>query len=251
VIAETLELTGRVVPDAEHVRRLDARFPGAIREMRRSVGERVRAGETLAVIESNDSLQRYTLSAPIDGVVMERHANPGENTGSEPLYVIADHAWLWAELVLFPRELARVRTGQDVVLRAVDAEVQGSGRIVRIAPAEGESHGAPGGLYTARVAIDNSAGTWTPGLFLRGKVQIGEAQVPLAVRRSGLQAFRDFTVVFERIDDTFEVRMLELGRQDGTHVEVLGGLASGAEYVVENSYLIKADIDKSGASHDH
>jgi len=32
---------------------------------------------------------------------------------------------------------------------------------------------------------------------------------------------------------------------------VLGGLEPGTTFVTENSYLIKADIEKSGASHDH
>lgn len=251
VIDETIELTGRIVPNAEQVRTVSARFPGAIREVKHSVGESVRAGEPLAVIESNDSLQRYTVSSPIDGVVVERHANPGETAGSEPLFVIADYSKLWAELVLFPRELARVRVGQAVTLAAVDADSHGEGSIVRIAPTEGEGHGSLSGLYAARVALDNTSGAWTPGLFVRGEVRVGAAEVPIAVRRSGLQAFRDFTVVFERIGDTYEVRMLELGRQDATHVEVLGGIEAGAQYVVGNSFLIKADVEKSGASHDH
>ena len=45
--------------------------------------------------------------------------------------------------------------------------------------------------------------------------------------------------------------MLELGEADADWIEVTGGLKPGAEYVLENSYLIKADIEKSGASHDH
>jgi cobalt-zinc-cadmium efflux system membrane fusion protein len=45
--------------------------------------------------------------------------------------------------------------------------------------------------------------------------------------------------------------MLELGREAGDWIEVLGGLKLGTEYVTENSYIIKADIEKSGASHDH
>jgi cobalt-zinc-cadmium efflux system membrane fusion protein len=58
-------------------------------------------------------------------------------------------------------------------------------------------------------------------------------------------------VVFARFDDFYEVRMLELGRRNRDWVEVLGGIESGTRYVTENSYLIKADIEKSGASHDH
>ena len=40
-------------------------------------------------------------------------------------------------------------------------------------------------------------------------------------------------------------------QQHGEWVEILGGLDPGARYVTENSYVIKADIEKSGASHDH
>ncbi len=71
------------------------------------------------------------------------------------------------------------------------------------------------------------------------------------MERVGLQAFRDFTVVYAQVGDEYEVRMLELGHKAGDYVEVLGGLESGVRYVTENSYVIKADIEKSGAAHDH
>jgi cobalt-zinc-cadmium efflux system membrane fusion protein len=245
VLKDTLVLNGRLVPNAERVREVTARFPGAIREVSRSVGDTVRAGDRLAVIESNQSLETYAVTAPIGGVIMERHGNAGENAAGEPLFVIADYGALWAELNLFPRDLGRVKPGQKVALKSVDGELSGQGTVMRVAPA------AAGSIYTARVALDNADRRWIPGLFLEGAVQIGEARVPLAVRRSGLQGFRDFTVVFQQVGETYEVRMLELGRQDDTFVEVLSGLKSGVQYVAENSYLIKADIEKSGASHDH
>lgn len=250
-IADTLALNGRVVPNAERVRAVSARFAGPIRSVARSVGDRVRAGETLATVESNESLQTYAVTAPIAGIVVDRHANPGETAGAEPLFVVADYSQLWVELSLFPRDLPRVRSGQAVRVKAVDGELEADGRILRVAPAEGAVHGSASGVYAARVQIDNADGRWTPGLFVQGLVHVSEAQVPLAVKRSGLQAFRDFTVVFAQVGDTYEVRMLELGRQDETHVEVLGGLDPGTVYVAQNSYLIKADIEKSGASHDH
>ena len=82
-------------------------------------------------------------------------------------------------------------------------------------------------------------------------VVISETEVPLAVKETGLQRFRDFTVVFAQVGETYEVRMLELGARDGEHVEVLEGIKPGTSYVAEQSFLIKADIEKSGASHDH
>jgi cobalt-zinc-cadmium efflux system membrane fusion protein len=89
------------------------------------------------------------------------------------------------------------------------------------------------------------------GATVTGRIQVDEYDVPLAVKRAGLQAFRDFTVVYAQVGDEYEVRMLELGREAGEWVEILGGLEPGTRYVTENSYVIKADVEKSGASHDH
>ena len=92
---------------------------------------------------------------------------------------------------------------------------------------------------------------WLPGMKIEGNVVVNNKDVPLAVRTKALQRFRDFTVVFAKIGDTYEVRMLDLGRQTEKWTEVLGGIKPGQEYVTENSFIIKADIEKSGASHDH
>jgi membrane fusion protein, heavy metal efflux system len=249
-IAEMLSLRGRLVPNAERVRNVSARFPGPIRSVLRSVGDFVRAGEPLAVVESNESLTNYEVTSPIDGTVIERRANPGESAAGGTLFVIADYSSLWAELTLFPRDIARVKAGQRVKLRAAEGELEAEGRILRVSPAVDADSGLKG-LYVARVAVQDAERRWAPGLFVQGEVQVAAVSVPLAVKRTGLQGFRDFTVVFARVGETYEVRMLELGRQDETWVEVLDGLKPGARYVSDNSYLIKADIEKSGASHDH
>jgi cobalt-zinc-cadmium efflux system membrane fusion protein len=246
-IADTLTLNGRIVPNQERMRAVTARFSGQVRTVQHSVGDVVKAGDTLATVESNDSLQVYAVTAPIGGTIIERHANPGEAVGESPIFVIADYSSLWAELSAFPRDVSRLRVGQPLRVQAVDGDAEVHGTIARLAPAAGGG----AGLYSARVVLDNRDRRWVPGQFVRGTVQVGARRVRLAVKRSGLQAFRDFTVVFEQVGETYEVRMLELGAQDDTWVEVLGGLKSGVNYVTENSYLIKADIEKSGASHDH
>ena len=245
-IHDVLALYGRVVVAPEAVRTVSARFPGVIRELRKTVGERVRAGEVLARVESNDSLRVYDVTAPIDGVISARRANPGEQAGEAPLLTVSDTRQLWAELAVFPRDLARVRIGQEVRLTGAAGDPRGSARITRIAPLGGESQS-----LTVWAAIDDPGTAWTPGIYVSAEVLTGGGEVPLAVRASALQRFRDFTVVFARVGDTYEVRMLELGRSDGEYVEVLGGLKPGTEYVTAQSYLIKADIEKSGASHDH
>jgi cobalt-zinc-cadmium efflux system membrane fusion protein len=103
----------------------------------------------------------------------------------------------------------------------------------------------------ARARIPNPHDAWRPGMAVVGEVVVAQREVPLAVKVSGLQRFRDFTVVFAQVGETYEVRMLELGDRDDTSAEVLGGLKPGTAYVSEQSFLIRADIEKSGASHDH
>jgi cobalt-zinc-cadmium efflux system membrane fusion protein len=75
--------------------------------------------------------------------------------------------------------------------------------------------------------------------------------VPLAVRTEAIQPFRDFKVVFASFGQDYEVRMLELGRSSPEWTEVLSGIKPGTSYVAKGSFLIRADIEKSGASHDH
>lgn len=246
-IRETLTLHGTVVPDPQRVYRLRPRFAGVVKEVRKRLGDAVRAGEVLAVIEADESLQRYNLTAPASGVVVGREANPGVAVGDEAIITIADLSTVWVELAAFQHDLDRVKPGQVTIVRDVDGHQQAQGRVDAIAPVGS----AASQSMTVRIVLPNADGRWRPGLFVTGQVVIAETPVPLAVKRSALQSFRDWTVVFEQVGDHYEVRPLELGRQDAEHAEVLSGVVAGARYVSANSYLIKADIEKSGASHDH
>jgi cobalt-zinc-cadmium efflux system membrane fusion protein len=186
------------------------------------------------------------VTAPIGGVVTSRHAEPGEQAGDQELFEIADYSTVWVELNVFARERARVREGQ-VARITTEGSTEATGEIDYLAP--GGERGSQRSI--ARVVLDNADGRWVPGLFVEAAVTVAETTVDIAVPLSALQTFRDFDVVFARVGDTYEVRMLTLGRRDAARLEVLEGLAAGTEYVIENSYLIKADIEKAGASHDH
>ena len=246
-IHETISVQGSLEPAPDAVSEVRGRFPGIVLSLDKEVGDNVQAGERLASLQSNESLQTYVVTAPRSGTVVERSATVGSASGDEPLYVVADLSRLVADLKVFPRDLARVDVGQSVVVSSLDGVTSYPGKIARILPMlDAASRSA-----TARVFIDAVPANWRPGQFVEGVITVGEVEVLLAVRESGLQAFRDFTVVYARVDDTYEVRMLDLGRRDGEYVEVLGGLEPGTTYVTENSYLVKADIEKSGASHDH
>ena len=245
-IVETLKLTGRVEIDPNRVSQVRPRFPGIVKQVHVELGDLVKVGANLLTVESSESLKDYAVTAPITGMIIKRNVQAGEVTADQPLFTIVDLSRVWIELDVFTRDIGAVREGQQVDIETLDGNVI-KGTITQLSPLS--SHASQSSH--ARVALDNPEGKLRPGQFVRAAVIIAEHAVPLAVRRSGIQGFRDFQVVFARFGDTYEVRMLELGISDAEWVEVTGGLGAGTEYVSGNSYLIKADIEKSGASHDH
>ena len=245
-IVETVEVTGMVQANPGRVSEVRARFPGVVTEVRRETGDVVTRGDVLGRMETNESLRPLAIEAPISGLIVNRNIQVGQVTGSEPLFVITDLNEVWVQLDVFGRHLSRVRAGQRVTIMSLDGSTY-EGTIDFVSPLV--AHGSQS--VRARVPLDNPDGALRAGQFVSARVVVAESEVPLAVRRDALQTFRDFDVVYARVGDTYEVRMLDLGRRDGSYVEVISGLNVGEIYVSANSYLIKADIEKSGASHDH
>ncbi|HOY22374.1 MAG TPA: HlyD family secretion protein, partial [Cellvibrio sp.] len=77
-LQQTLKLYGQALPDPVRVSHIQARYPGVIRAVKATIGSQVRAGDVLASVESNESLRQYNITAPINGTIIERHANPDE-----------------------------------------------------------------------------------------------------------------------------------------------------------------------------
>src|SRR5690606_38116598 len=103
----------------------------------------------------------------------------------------------------------------------------------------------------ALVIVDNTTGARMAAERVSARGGISSAVGALRVDDRALQSCRDWTVVFIQVGHIYEIRPLTLGRRDSRFSEVLDGLQPGDRYVVENSYLIKADLEKSGAAHDH
>jgi cobalt-zinc-cadmium efflux system membrane fusion protein len=247
-IADIVTLSGRVELQPQGKAEVRAWYPGRILSMTKVIGERVRKGETIATVTSSESLQTYAIPAPISGVIMERGANVGDVAGLGALYVIADSTKVHAEFYVYPRDAERLRIGQPIEVKNLQGDHVVKADIEAILPTADMLTQT----VVAHVELPNPDGiTWRPGQAVTGDAAVASQQVPLAVRTRALQRFRDFTVVYARVDQTYEVRMLELGRRSPEWTEVLGGIELGEIYVSDNAFLIRADVEKSGASHDH
>ena len=247
-IDEAVTLSGRIEVTPEGKGEVRAWYPGRIMSLRGELGQMVRKGQIVARVESSESLQTYSIPAPISGQIIEKNSNVGDVAYDRPIFVIADPTKLHAELFVYPRDSERVRVGQRVEVRSLS----GTDRILATVESILPSAEMTSQTQLAHVHLPDGAGpAWRPGLGVEGGVTVASRPVALAVRTKAIQRFRDFDVVFARVGDTYEVRMLELGVRTPEWTEVLGGLDPGTAYVTDGAFLIRADIEKSGASHDH
>ena len=243
-IKQTLTVYGRaVVPEAASSE-IRARFAGLITRMNVTVGDSVKAGQVVAEVESNSSLKRYAIKAPISGVVVGRSTNAGEMANDNVLLSIIDDSQLWAQYQIFPGQLNKVALGQTLSISAEQLKATSSIQYL-LNSTNGDN------IKLARAPLDNSNGQWAVGALLSGKLTLSKHAVALTIDNRALQESEGQQVVFIRNDEGFERRAVTLGRSDSEMSEVLSGLEVGEEYAVANSFLLKADLEKSSAAHVH
>lgn len=247
-IADEHDVQGLLTPVDGRVAQVMARFPGPIRSLRANVGDRVQAGQVLASIESNLSLTTYTVSAPISGVVLARQAQVGGVAGEgTPLFEIGDLSTLWVDLHIFGNDTQHITAGVPVTVARMTDGVTQSTTLERVLPGTATASQST----VARATLRNQDGLWRPGAAVKARIAVATRPAAQVVPLSALQTLEGTDVVFVRTADTYTARPVRLGARDAGQVEVLDGLALGEQVVVEQSYVVKADIGKAGASHEH
>lgn len=247
-IADQHEVQGLLTTLETGNARVTARFPGPIRRLHAEVGDRVRAGQVLATIDSNLSLSTYSVTAPITGTVLARNASVGQSAGEGAvLYEIADLSTLWVDLHVFGRDADHLAAGSPVTISRLGDGATADTRIDRVLPGTATASQST----IARATLDNADGQWRPGSAVRAMVTVSTQPAALVVPLAALQQMDGGDVVFVREGDRYEKRAVTIGRRDARQVEIIDGVAVGEDVVVEQSYTIKADLEKAGAGHAH
>ncbi len=115
VIRQQVSLPGEVKLNEEAVAHITPRFAAKIVEVQAKTGDRVKAGDVLAVAESSETLSRFQLKSLIDGVVIKRHVTLGEHLApDDTAFVVANLSTLWVDIALYPKQVPLVKTGQPV-----------------------------------------------------------------------------------------------------------------------------------------
>ncbi|MDL5032555.1 efflux RND transporter periplasmic adaptor subunit [Pelomonas sp. APW6] len=194
------------------------------------------------------SLNRFELRAPFAGTVVEKHLSRGESVREDAsVFTLSDLGTVWAEFAVAPQDLAVVRVGQQVVVTSSAFEEQVAGTVSYVGALLGEQTRTA----RARVTLANPRGAWRPGLFVTVRVLGAEQSVPVAVAADALQTLGQQTVAFKVVPGGFQAVPVRTGRSDGRTVEVLEGLVAGDRIAVANAFVLKSELGKAGAAHEH
>jgi len=248
VLKQTMSLNGLLQANQERLAQVTPRFPGLVREVHKRIGDTVEKNELLAKVESNQSLTTYELRAPFAGVIIDRSVALGEYVSEQkPAFTVADLSTVWADFSIHRRDLKRVRVGDTVLVDPEDGDGLIEAKVSYLSPV-GASDTQSG---LARAVVPNVGLRLRPGLFVSGRLVLTEKPASVAIHLSALQTMDNRTVVFVRAGDAFKTREIELGQRDQERVEVLSGLEQGAVYAARNSFVIKAELAKGSAAHEH
>ena len=203
--------------------------------------------ETISYQDDQDFSQ-YELISPIKGIIIQKHLTTGEAIkNDDDVFLLADLSEVWVNIAIPITDLNLIQLGQNVTVHQKVLGLKTIGKLTFL----GSVIGKTSRTVTGRVVVSNQNSKWRPGTFVTLEVALNERVVPIVVPTRAIQTIRNWSVVFVKYGNYFEARPLKLGESDGNWTEVLQGLKQGESFVDQNSFTIKAEIEKLSASHDH
>lgn len=248
LISKQLHVFGKIMPNRDTSAPVYPRYSGIIKKMHKNLGDKVVQGEALVTIESNESLQNYTINSPITGTVVQKLMTTGELAkGDKAIYELANLNNVWADLTLYRKDAPLIKQGMSVTVTGDEGKPQSNSTISYISPLGIEDSQT----VLARAVLVNEPRQWLPGMYVNAAIVIHQQAVTVAIPHAAIQYIEEQPVVFIQRGDEFEATPITLGLEDEQWAEVKTGLNVGEHYVINNSFYLKAELGKDGASHEH
>jgi len=237
----TIELPGEIGFNEDRLVHITPRYAGVAREVNGRLGSFVREGDLLAILESNESLSRYDITAPISGRIIEKRVTAGEFvTEEQDMFLIADLSTVWANCDVYAKDMIHVGEGARVRIATVRGDRSTEAVLSYVAPVfDGETRSA-----LARAVIANDGDIWRPGTFIRAVLEIEMETDRLTVDKDAVQTLVEEKVLFVPGDEPGEFRLVPVvtGVAGEHSVEIVSGIAPGTEYVASGAFELKAKM---------
>ena len=227
------------------------RVASIVKSLHAAIGDKVKAGDRLAVLENRETLAAYEVVSPRAGTVISKQVSAGESAGEDTvLFEVADLTSAWVDVHVFPQYQHDIRKGQPVTLVATDGHVAETA-IEYVSPLLARETRT----LRARCVLENPDEDFRPGAFVRARIAVETRRVAVAVEPAAVQQLDGETVVFVAAGDGYAPRVVETGLAGRDLLEIRRGLSPGERYVAQGAFDLKAEIVTSGidphAGHGH
>lgn len=208
----------------------------------------------LAFGAASGSNGRYVLTAPISGIISKKDLVVGENVQlANQLFIIDQLDQLWLEFIAPSADLSAIGLNQQIEFKSLQT---GNLFTAQIQSLNTEADLQTGRLQV-RAKILSSATELRPNLMVNVQLQQAGSSQALRILKSALQKVEGKDVVFVASEHDqnieFKAQPVVLGQISGNAewVEVQSGLTQGQQYAAQGSFLLKSELEKGEASHEH
>ncbi len=200
--------------------------------------------EQINEIESSQTaIRNFDLLADYDGTVTKKMVNNGDHLKQgEGLLEVIDLSNLWAVFEVFERDLSKIKLGQtlsfttgrnntyETLVSFIDTKIDQQSRVIEV-----------------RGNIQNRSGQLKPDMFIKTVLDIAGSQ-RLTIPKSAVlwTGKRSVVYVKNQEEESFELREVELGNDNGNAYEITSGLSLADEVVTNGAFTLDAEAQLQG-----
>ena len=226
------------------------RLDGAQTAHRSAVAQRDLAAANLAQAEAalrraREVQKNATITSPVTGYVVERNYDAGAIPGDLPVVVVADMRQMKLEAGVSELEAGRLRVGlkAHVSVQAKPGEAF-EGQLAAIAPEVDERNRH----FKIDVRVPNANRALLSGMYATARIVEATATGVVMVPKEAVMTRDGKRVVQKVTGDTLSTVVVTEGLADGTHVQILTGLAAGDAVMADARRQIPAGAKVRGVA---
>jgi cobalt-zinc-cadmium efflux system membrane fusion protein len=197
----------------------------------------------LGMVGGGAAGSRYAVTSPLQGTVIRRQATLGRLVDTTtPLFTVADTRRVWLRVDVQEADVTALAVGQAVQATMDGLPDRTFASVIEYVSPEIDPRTR---TIEARASLDNADGALKVNMYGRAEIALGAQRETVMVPRGAVQRAKNVPIVFVKLSPTeYEARRVQLGIQDGEHVEVLRGIRAGEAVVTRGSFLLKTETLK-------